>query len=720
MRVLVDSVVLANAGPGVVVVGEAGIGKTRLVAEARSVLEERGVVTVSGACLRMSASMPFLPIVDVLQGIASLRGGDVVSTALQACPDVVRSELSLLVPELGEQADVPGQFDDQWRRLRLFDSIRRLLVAVADQASLVVIVEDVHWADPSSVQLLDYLLAPGHRTGVPFVITGRLDETDPTWLESVVRAGLVRLEVGLLDAMATRDQASDLLGRLVTDAEAERVYRRTGGHPFYVEQLVSAARSDHSGEIPIGLRSLLQSRIADAGEDERRLMALLSIAGRRLDEAAIGLACGWTADHTAAVVRELVRRRLVAVSASGCEIRHALLGEAVLEDMSRAERRALHRGAAESLSRWDDPTIAAEIAEHWAEAGDANAELGWRVRAAQHSDAVAAPVDAAGHWKRVIQLGTDVAAPAEQMTLSLPTAYRRAHNALMVGGRQREAAELGEEALRLFDTADVDATDRAGIYLMVGQQRAIARDPSATELIRRAVEIGRPLPASWEKAWGLFRLFRHLNIKRSAADDEQDELLAQALSVCRECRAGGMERAILGAQAHALVERGRLVEAVTGAKAALQFPRDATDPGLTAVGAWIATDVMRRCGDYDVVIVQGLAEVSWVERHGYPASFTGQAVRGNVVQALRERGRVDEAMVMAAPSDNEDPFGVIWVERALLSAVTGSPDRAWETWRAGRESVQNHVLFALVRESFAAGVEIAIWAARPREALGDC
>lgn len=719
LRVLVDSVAPTGAGPGVVVLGEAGIGKTRLVAEARRVLQERGVTTVSGACLRMSSSMPFLPIVDVLQAIASLIGGDVMASALQACPDMVRSELSLLVPELGEDADVPVHVDDQWRRLRLFDSIRRLLAAVAGQVSLVVIVKDVHWADPSTVQLLDYLLAPGHRTGVPFVITGRLDETDSSWVESVTRAGLVRLELGLLDAVATRDEAGDLLGRPVTDAEAEQVYRRTGGHPFYVEQLVSASRSDDSAEIPAGLRPLLQARIAGAGEDERRLMALLSIAGRALDEAAIGLASGWTADHTEAVVRELRRRRLVAVSAGGCEIRHALLGEAVVEDMSGADRRALHRGAAESLARWDDQAVAAEVAEHWAQAGDASAELEWRVRAAQYSDAVAAPADAAGHWLRVIQLWTHAAGPPEQPSVSLPTVYRRANAALMEGGRQREAADLGEEALRLFDTADVDATERADIYLRVGAWRALVKDPSAIKLIREAVEIGRTLPASREKAWALFRLFRHLDILRNAPDDEQDELLAQALSVGRECRAGGIERAILGAQAYAAAERGRLVEAVTGAEAALQFPRDASDPELTAISAAIATDVLRRCGDYDAVIVAGLVEVAWVERHGYSAAAIGQALRGNVVQALRERGRVDEAIVIAASAENENPFGPIWADRALLRAVTGSPDRAWGVWRAGRKMVQNHSQLALARESTAAGVEIAIWAAHPDEALTD-
>ena len=146
----------------------------------------------------------------------------------------MRFELSGLVPELAAEVSPPVQLDDEWRRLRLFDSIHRLLAAVANEASLVAIVEDVHWADPSSLQLLDYLMAPGHRTGVPFIITGRVDESDPIWLDSVIHSGLERLELGLLDLAATKEQAFNLLGRTLSEADLREVYRRTGGHRVFL------------------------------------------------------------------------------------------------------------------------------------------------------------------------------------------------------------------------------------------------------------------------------------------------------------------------------------------------------------------------------------------------------------------------------------------------------------------------------------------------------
>ena len=196
LRLLLDAVEWANDGSGVAIWGEAGIGKTRLVTEASRVLDDRGVATVFGSCLRMSASVPFLPVVDVLQQLLVVGGGQLMANALEQCPTFVRTELSALVPELAvdDSAPLGRNVDDAWHRLRLFDATRRLLVAVGEQSPVVAVIEDLHWADPSTLQLLEYLLAVGHRTGVPLVITSRLEEADAGWLVSAaIRSGMVRL-----------------------------------------------------------------------------------------------------------------------------------------------------------------------------------------------------------------------------------------------------------------------------------------------------------------------------------------------------------------------------------------------------------------------------------------------------------------------------------------------------------------------------------------------
>ena len=367
---LLDAVEGPNSGSGVAMWGEAGIGKTRLVTEASRVLHERGVATVFGACLRMSTTVPFLPVVDVLQQLLVLESGQLMTHALNRCPTFVRGELSALVPELvvNDSAPLVQSEDDAWRRLRLFDATRRLLVAFGEQTPVVVVIEDLHWADPSTLELLDYLLAAGHRTGVPLVITGRLEEADAGWLEStVIHGGMVRLELGLLNLEETREQVAGLLNNTLGDRDAQRIYRRTGGHPFYVEQLVSAVGPSGGGELPAGLRSLLSARVADATNDERRVMALLAIAGRALAQGAIASACDWPVEQAEDVVRGLARRRLVDSASEGCKIRHALLGEIVMSEIASMERRSLHRSVAEFLSTWDDPAVAAEVAEHWGE-----------------------------------------------------------------------------------------------------------------------------------------------------------------------------------------------------------------------------------------------------------------------------------------------------------------------------------------------------------------
>jgi DNA-binding CsgD family transcriptional regulator len=720
LRVLLDAVEGPNSGSGVAMWGEAGIGKTRLVTEASRVLHERGVATVFGACLRMSTTVPFLPVVDVLQQLLVLESGQLMTHALNRCPTFVRGELSALVPELvvNDSAPLVQSEDDAWRRLRLFDATRRLLVAFGEQTPVVVVIEDLHWADPSTLELLDYLLAAGHRTGVPLVITGRLEEADAGWLEStVIHGGMVRLELGLLNLEETREQVAGLLNNTLGDRDAQRIYRRTGGHPFYVEQLVSAVGPSGGGELPAGLRSLLSARVADATNDERRVMALLAIAGRALAQGAIASACDWPVEQAEDVVRGLARRRLVDSASEGCKIRHALLGEVVMSEIASMERRSLHRSVAEFLSTWDDPAVAAEVAEHWGETSDVKAELLWRVRAAQHSDSVGAQTDAAAHWMRVIDLWNRGGGAPEPLNVSLAQAYRRACAALTFAGRRAEAAALGEAALTLFDRPGVEASVRADVCVMIGRQRALNGDPSATDLLRRAVEIGRGLPASRNQARRLLVLARHLYALRHATDDEQDDLLGQTLMVARACRAHGIERNVLSMRAAAALVRGEAAESLHQANAVLTFKPDVADPNMSAGAAANALHILLLCGHYDEVISKGVPELAWVEQHGNPGSWAGQLLRGKIIGALRERGRLAEAVILSAVVGDEDPTETLQTDRALLTAVTGSPERAMALWREARDLVLRLPSTSLIWGLVACGVEIAIWARQPQEAL---
>ncbi len=339
LRAIVDAVTPPSPG-SVVVTGEAGIGKSRLVTEAAAQAE---VPFVTGWCQRLSSDLPFLPFLDLLRGMRELDGGRVVESAVRRCPGFVRVELAVLLPELGAGADDPDVIATGWRRQRLFDSVRRLLDEVHQATHAVAVVEDVHWADASSIELCDYLLTPG-RCSMPLVLTCRADEAALDTLETIMnRAGANTVDLGPLTAAQTKELLGTVLGHAVTDARAQEVRRRTGGNAFFTEQLAAAAGDTPGAELPAGLRELLLRRVADTDAGQQRLIAALALCGRPVDEAAIAQISGWPADRIADVMRGLVRRRLVRSLPEGYVLRHALLGEAVAEELLGSERVALHR-----------------------------------------------------------------------------------------------------------------------------------------------------------------------------------------------------------------------------------------------------------------------------------------------------------------------------------------------------------------------------------------
>jgi DNA-binding CsgD family transcriptional regulator len=193
--------------------------------------------------------------------------------------------------------------------------------------------------------------------------------------------------------------------------------------------------------------------------------------------------------------------------------------------------------------------------------------------------------------------------------------------------------------------------------------------------------------------------------------------LGQALAASRACRAYGIERNVLSMKAVAALVRGEAAESIREADEVLNFEPDAADPTMTAGAAANALHILLRWCQYDRVITEGLPELGWIEEHGYPGSWAGQLLRGTIIQALRERGRLDEAVLLAAAIDDENPTETLLIDRALLTAVTGSPERAMGLWRDARDLVLRLPNASLTRNLVACGVEIAIWARQPQEAL---
>jgi predicted ATPase len=193
---------------------------------------------------------------------------------------------------------------EEWRHERLFAAMAEVLGGVARRFAVVLLVEDVHWADPTTLDLLTYLTRAGRESSVSLVVTCRSDEVPldaavADWLTHVRRdAGVEEIRLGPFSQTEVAEQVTALVGAPPSSELVEELYARAEGHPFFTEQLVTAAVID-SGRLtqpvalPVRLTELLVARAAGCGDDARAVLNALAVAGRPLTEVMLGEVTGW-------------------------------------------------------------------------------------------------------------------------------------------------------------------------------------------------------------------------------------------------------------------------------------------------------------------------------------------------------------------------------------------------------------------------------------------
>ncbi|MEW9555477.1 helix-turn-helix transcriptional regulator [Nonomuraea sp. NPDC050783] len=346
----------------VLVSGEAGIGKSRLVSTAVRALPGDPLV-VSGGCLELGAEgAPYVPFVAVLRELVRQHGREQVAAPLPPSG----SALGDLLPELGP---APARYP----RVRLLEEMLTLVGRVGGTRPAVLVVEDLHWADASSRELFAYLsrnLAAARTLLIGTVRTGE-HPTRPLLAELARGGEVVRLALGPLRRRHVTDLLAAIDGSPPDPARAARIHRRSGGNPLFVEALSNA------GESPAGdLRSLLLDRIADLPAPSRDVLSALAVAGAELSDELLG-EVGAVAEQGQALAG-LVARDLVVVGQEGYAIRHDLIREAVYASLLPAARRRLHARYAAAL-----PEGGTTVAEHWLAAGEPGRALpaAWRAAA---------------------------------------------------------------------------------------------------------------------------------------------------------------------------------------------------------------------------------------------------------------------------------------------------------------------------------------------------
>ena len=273
-----------ESGSGLLLVaGEAGIGKSRLVETAAS--KATGVVIAKGMCLPLSAQMPLLPVTDALRHLLEADGGQRFKEALADCPVYVGTALCRLLPELDDQVPSHPVPDDDWWRQRLFSAVGAVLSTLASTTPASVLLEDLHWADSTTLDLVEHLLS--RPPSFPLVATYRRGDpststpTDARWGRMQRLRTVTTIELEPL----TRDESAEqlaLLGVSVTPSQVDRIHERSAGLPLFVEQL---ARSTDDATLAGPLADLLDRRLEGISPDEWVIARALGIADRPLTAA---------------------------------------------------------------------------------------------------------------------------------------------------------------------------------------------------------------------------------------------------------------------------------------------------------------------------------------------------------------------------------------------------------------------------------------------------
>ena len=498
------------------VAGESGVGKTRLLAELMRRARDNGMLVLAGETVDLGGEgeLPYLPLVAALRPLA--REGDVALT------EPVRQAVAPLLPGLG----TPGEGG----QARLFEGLLALLDAIGREQPVLLVIEDLHWADGSTRAALAFLARSLTDERVLVVGSYRSDELQRghplrplvAELERDPRARRVPLAPLTRDELA--EQLTDILGAPPAADLLESLWSRSGGNPLFGEELL-AAGLDGRGAAPDTLRDALMLRVERLSEPARELLGLVAV-GQRVDHALLEETSGLEPRALRDGLREAVDAYIVVAQDDGTyQFRHALLREVVEDDLLPGERSALHLTLAKALERRldedGDAQVTAAVAHHFAAAGDQQAALAAAVRAATAAELVYAHGEAAGLLERALELWDRVPDPealagVDRVTLLVRAADAKA--ALGHPGRQLTLLEaafagLGPEPDQRRAAPILEATARAQRHLNRARDSIatlergleLVDDPPGRATLLAALARARMLIAHFRAAVGVAR-----------------------------------------------------------------------------------------------------------------------------------------------------------------------------------------------------------------------
>ncbi|WP_161962276.1 helix-turn-helix transcriptional regulator [Nocardioides speluncae] len=722
LGVLQEALQQAAAGrPAFVLIsGETGVGKTSLV---EAFLRRARIQRLAGACVPVAGEP--LPYAALSQALRAASATGVVRQELGRSPDLARL---LPAPPVEEVAQRPtrNQGDETGSRLRLFQAVLGLLGRMSAAGPVVHVVEDLHWADRSTLDLLSFLATNLTNERVLVVLTyreGALSQTGGPasslgpWLADFGRlCDPRRLRLERLDRGSATRLITTLLGEVPSPEFLERTLERSAGNPLFVEQLVRGG--DEPETLPATLHELLRSRVHGLPDQTRRVLRAASVIGRGGSVSLLSRATGAAPEDVEDALRPAIEALVAEVRADdSIGFHHPAFREVVYAELLPGERTRLHRAAAEALtgdveaaSSDAGPEVIGEVARHWHRAGDLPRALDAAITAGAAYERMFAFADAHAAYARAIELLGQVPADLDRVDL-----MRRAADAASQVGETAAAVRLIRQAL----DDEEDARGRAALLERLGSFQYFAGDGVAAEAaLREAVGLLDPD----EKSTLAARIHAGLALYGAAWSRvdhaEADGTLALQLATATGGRREeGLALHALGQVAATRGDTDRGVELLGQALEIAREVGEANDLGIAYVDLSHVLSVAGRLDEGIDLGRQGIVELG---RFGQDRQ-TGSLLMVNASDALIKAGRLPEAEELIDQALARHPRGIMAAPVLLLSArltmALGELTTAWDRCEQARLVIESeNAPVGWLREAIETAAEIELWAGRPTAA----
>lgn len=519
-----------DTGRIALVTGEAGIGKSRLVAEVKAVIsaetDEPAPAIVQGNCFEPDRTLPYAPLLDLLDGLIAGRSPTEIAALFGPAADLVK-----LVPAIARALpDLPPvqEADAEQEKRRLFQAVTQVFAQMAASAPLLAIIEDIHWCDDTSLEFFLHLARRIAGERVLLLFTYRNDEIHPALAHFLAMLDRERIATEYALARLTAPEADAMLRAIFGPAVpirrdvTETIHALTEGNPFFIEEIAISigAAGDETVDadavpIPRSVQDAVRRRSAQLDPAARELLRVAAVAGRRFDFALLHAVTGQDEAAILQAIKQLIAAQLVVEeSADQFAFRHALTQQAIYGELLARERRALHGTIAATIARLYADSLDAHLADlawHVYEAGAWEQALDCSRRVGERARALHAPRAAVEHFTRAL-------GAAWQLTQAPPAAlYRSRGLAYWTLGEFERARTDHETALQIARGAD-DAHAEWQSLIDLGSLWAGRDYARAGDFFRQAVERARALGDSTAHGRSLNRLANWLVNTGGAAE----------------------------------------------------------------------------------------------------------------------------------------------------------------------------------------------------------